>query len=107
MEYVRPLANHQSCSTVSIGCRPCGVNRDEEDGILVAKEAIMEKRKVQQAVEEWEAEKRQRIEDGEEGVEGGADEEDVQDVQVQYMHVPGTSMIQPQYYPFREARACS
>lgn len=55
----------------------------------------MEKRKVQQAVAEWEAEKRQRIEDGEEGVEGDADEEDVQDVQVQYMHLPGTSMIQP------------
>lgn len=66
---------------MSIGRRPY-VRRDEEDGILVAKEAIMEKRKVQQAVGEWEAKKRQRVEDGEEGVEGDADEEDVQDVQV-------------------------
>lgn len=47
----------------------------------------MEKRKVQQAVAEWQAEKRRRVEDGEEGMEGHADEEDVQDVQVQYTAV--------------------
>lgn len=58
--------------------------RDEEDGVLVAKEAVMEKRKVQEAVSAWQAEKRRRVEDGEEeeGGEGGADDEDVQDVQV-------------------------
>ncbi|CAM9430475.1 unnamed protein product [Pylaiella littoralis] len=56
--------------------------RDEEDGVLVAKEAVTEKRKVQEAVLEWQAEKRRRVEDGEEE-EGGADDEDVQDVQGQ------------------------
>lgn len=66
---------------MSTGRRP-RVRRDEEDGILVAKEAAMEKRKVQQAVAEWQAEKRRRVEDGEEGVGGDANEEDVQDVQV-------------------------
>lgn len=43
---------------------------------------MTEKRKVQEAVLEWQAEKRRRVEDGEEE-EGGADDEDVQDVQVQ------------------------
>lgn len=57
-------------------------SRDEEDGILVAKEAVMEKRKVEEAVSDWQAEKRRRIEDGEEGVGGDGDDEDVQDVQV-------------------------
>ncbi len=43
----------------------------------------MEKRKVQEAVAEWQAEKRRRVEDGEEEEVGGdADDEDVQDVQV-------------------------
>lgn len=42
----------------------------------------MEKRKVQEAVSEWQAEKRRRVEDGEEGAEGDANDEDVQDVQV-------------------------
>lgn len=60
----------------------CEPYRDEEDGILVAKEAAMEKRKVQEAVSAWQAEKRRRVEDGEKE-EGGADDEDVQDVQVQ------------------------
>lgn len=55
--------------------------RDEEDGVLVAKEGEMEKRKVQEAAAEWQAEKRRRVEDGEE-VDGDGDDEDVQDVQV-------------------------
>ena len=42
----------------------------------------MEKRKVQEAVSEWQAEKRRRLEDGEEEAGGDADDEDVQDVQV-------------------------
>ena len=51
--------------------------------MLVAKEGEMEKRKVQEAVAEWQAEKRRRVEDGEE-VDGDDDDddEDVQDVQV-------------------------
>lgn len=68
----------------------CGIDlfRDEEDGVLVAKEAVMEKRKVQSAVSEWQAEKRRRLEDGEEEVGGDADDEDVQDVQVRVEHPP-------------------
>lgn len=54
--------------------------RDEEDGILVSKEAAMEKRKVQEAVMEWQDLKRRRMEDGAD--EGDVDDEDVQDVQV-------------------------
>lgn len=41
----------------------------------------MEKRKVQEAVAEWQAEKRRRVEDGEEEA-GEADDDDVEDVQV-------------------------
>lgn len=58
--------------------------RDEEDGILVAKEAVAEKRKVEEAVAKWKAEKRRREEDGEEQP-GEADDEDVQDVQVRIL----------------------
>lgn len=58
-------------------------SRDEEDGVLVAKEGEMEKRKVQETVAEWQAEKRRRVEDGEE-VDGDGDDEDVQDVQVRF-----------------------
>lgn len=47
----------------------------------MAKEAFAEKRKVEEAVAEWKAEKRRREEDGEEQPEE-ADDEDVQDVQV-------------------------
>lgn len=56
--------------------------RDEEDGILVSKEAAMEKRKVQEAVTEWHDLKRRRMEDGADEGEGDVDDEDVQDVQV-------------------------
>lgn len=59
-------------------------SRDEEDGVLVAKEGEMEKRKVQEAVAEWQAEKRRRVEDGEEEADGDDDDEDVQDVQVRF-----------------------
>ncbi|CAM9438833.1 unnamed protein product [Discosporangium mesarthrocarpum] len=56
--------------------------RDEEDGVLVAKEAIMEKRKIEEAEEEWRAEKRRREEEGEERGEdtvgGESEDEDVQ-----------------------------
>lgn len=55
--------------------------RDEEDGILVAKEAVMEKRKLEDAVKAWEARKRRRDEDGGQKQED-TDDEDVQDVQV-------------------------
>lgn len=47
----------------------------------MAKEAVVEKRKVEEAVAEWQAAKRRREEDGEEEPEN-ADDEDVQDVQV-------------------------
>lgn len=69
------------------------VFRDEEDGVLVAKETVMEKRKVQEAVSEWQAEKRRRVEDGEEEVGGDADDEDVQDVQVCYDMLPIASFL--------------
>lgn len=57
--------------------------RDEEDGILLAKEAVMENIKIEEAVKQWKAAKRQREEDGEEQPED-ADDEDVQDVQVRF-----------------------
>lgn len=47
----------------------------------MAKEAEVEKRRIQEAVSEWEAEKRRRVQDGEATVD---DDEDMQDVQVQY-----------------------
>lgn len=52
--------------------------------MLVAKEGEMEKRKVQEAVAEWQAEKRRRVEDGEEADGEEDDDEDVQDVQVRF-----------------------
>lgn len=48
----------------------------------MAKEAEVEKRRIQEAVTEWESEKRRRVQDGETNVDD--DEEDMQDVQVQY-----------------------
>lgn len=48
----------------------------------MAKEAEVEKRRIQEAVTEWESEKRRRVQDGEANVDD--DEEDMQDVQVQY-----------------------
>lgn len=47
----------------------------------------MEKRKVEEAVAEWQAEKRRRVEDGEEEVGGEADDDDVEDVQVCTVHL--------------------
>lgn len=49
----------------------------------MAKEAEVEKRRIQEAVSEWEAEKRRRVQDGE-ADDDDDDEEDMQDVQVQY-----------------------
>lgn len=56
----------------------------------------MEKRKVQSAVSEWQAEKRRRLEDGEEEVGGDADDEDVQDVQVRVEHPPLRLVVRQQ-----------
>ena len=46
----------------------------------MAKEAVVEKRRIEEAVSEWEAEKRRKIQDGEQVVED--DDDDVEDVQV-------------------------
>lgn len=61
----------------------------------------MEKRKVQEAVAEWQAEKRRRMEDGEEEVGGDADDEDVQDVQVRVCFGSMLSFLSLMIWPTR------